>query len=479
MAGLTSAGFETRRLPEIIEDQKARAKEIFQDLVPVGDEVDTSDSSTIGRLVGLTSPQFSDLWELAQLVYSAFDPNSAVGIALDNLVALNGTTRMPASATTADIVIWGDQGTLIVSGSQIASTNSDSFTIDSDTSISASDAIGMKLTLNSVVNGTTYTITIIRANQTIVLSYTANSDDTVATVLAQLQSQFSAYSYFTATTSSIELQVTSNNIYVPFSFTTNLVISKIQVKSSATNIVVGNIPLSPDSLTTISTPILGWDSVNNPLAGVTGSNEETDDELRERFRENKFTTAQNISDALYSDLIDIDGVSKVVIYDNNTDTTDADHDIPPHSFKVLILGGNTTEIANVIWKNQPLGISSSGDEEVEITDSQGVDQLIHFQRPTSVPVYITMDISALTSDSLPADYQTTIKASLIEYFNTLSLNSEVVYSRLYTPINQTSGFQVNELYIGTSPTPTGTSNISFDYDEYPTISSTDIIITVS
>lgn len=479
MAGLTSAGFEIKRLPEIIEEEKARAKEIFQDLVPVGDEVDTSDSSTIGRLIGINSPQISDLWELIQLVYSAFDPNSAVGIALDNLVALNGTTRNPASPTTADVVIWGDQGTTIVAGSQVASTSSDTYTLDSDSNIVTSNSIGMRLQLASVVDGQTYMITIVRANQTINLSYTAGPTDTVASVLAELQSQAAVYSYFSSTSTTVELEITSNNIYVPFSFTTNLVISKIRVKAAVTNTVVGDRSLDANTLNIISTPVLGWDSVNNPASGVIGSNEETDDELRERFRQNKFTTAQNISDALYSDLVDIEGVSRVIIYDNNTDTTDAVHDIPPHSFKVLILGGDNTEVAQAIWKNQPLGIASTGDEEVEIQDSQGVDQLIYFQRPTAVPVYISMDISAITTDSLPADYQSTIKASLIEYFDTLSLNAEVIYSRLYTPINQTSGFMINELFIGTSPTPTGTVNLIFDYDEYPTIDSSNIIITVS
>lgn len=479
MAGLTSAGFEIKRLPEIIEEEKARAKEVFQDLVPVGDEVDTSDSSTIGRLIGIHTPQISDLWELLQLVYSSFDPNSATGIALDNLVALNGTTRNPASPTTADVVIWGDQGTTIFAGSEVASTSSDSYISDSDINIITSNSIGMRLQLASVVDGTTYTITIVRANQTINLSYTADSTDTVTTVLAELQSQASVYSYFSSTSNSVELEITSNNIYVPFSFTTNLSISKIEIRGAFTNTVVGDRELAENTLNIISTPILGWDSVNNPSAGVTGSNEETDDELRERFRQNKFTTAQNISDALYSDLVDIDGVSRVIIYDNNTDVTDAVHDIPPHSFKVLILGGDNTTIAQAIWKNQPLGIASTGDEEVEIQDSQGVDQLIYFQRPTAVPVYITMDISPITSDSLPADYQTTIKASLIEYFDTLSLNAEVIYSRLYTPINQTSGFMINELFIGKTPSPTGTVNLTFDYDEYPTIDSSNIIITVS
>ena len=93
MAGVTETGFVTKRLGEIITGLKENAKPIFQDLVPPGDEVDTGDTSTIGRFVGLVSPSLDDLWQAAHSIYLAFDINSATGVSLDNLVEIGGIVR--------------------------------------------------------------------------------------------------------------------------------------------------------------------------------------------------------------------------------------------------------------------------------------------------------------------------------------------------------------------------------------------------
>ena len=54
MAGVTNTGFVPKRLGEIITGLKESAVPIFQDLVPPGEAVDTSDTSTIGRLIRLS-----------------------------------------------------------------------------------------------------------------------------------------------------------------------------------------------------------------------------------------------------------------------------------------------------------------------------------------------------------------------------------------------------------------------------------------
>jgi uncharacterized phage protein gp47/JayE len=59
------------------------------------------------------------------------------------------------------------------------------------------------------------------------------------------------------------------------------------------------------------------------------------------------------------------------------------------------------------------------------------------------------------------------------------LGEEVVYSRLFTPINETPGFQINSLAIGTDPLAMGMTNITLAYNQYATIDSADIDITVA
>lgn len=476
MSGVSLTGFEIKRFPEIITDLKTDARTVFQDLVPVGDSVDTGDSSTIGRFIALYSPQFSDLWELAQQVYAAFDPNSATGIALDNIVALNGTVRYVASPTTVDVTTWGDTGVSAPLGTQLKALNGDNYVIPGDFTFTIENNIGFIVVLPSVVVGTEYSITITRGSTTTTMVKTAIVGDTPNSILSYFYSQISPNPLYLSSFDGTQLKIEAESIFVPLSVFTNLQPVKIKLRLEAQNQVNGNLPLSANTLTQIATPILGWDSVTNPFAGVPGNEEETDEALRIRFSLNKYISAVNINESLYSALINIPAVQEVRIVENNTGTYDPVFDLPGHSFKPIVLGGDVDAIGQAIWLNQPLGIGSEGNTSVEIIDSQQFPHEIHFERPLAVPIYISMEIES--TGSMTAGVEASIKASLVEYFNDMRLGEEVVYSRLFTPINTTPGFQINDLTIGIAPSPTGKVNIPIAYNKYATIDTANIDITI-
>ena len=79
--------------------------------------------------------------------------------------------------------------------------------------------------------------------------------------------------------------------------------------------------------------------------------------------------------------------------------------------------------------------------------------------------------------SFPADGIDLIKSEIINYAKeNFSVGDDVIYSRLYTPINNIKGHQVNSLFIDTSASPAATSNITIAYDQIATFSSVNIII---
>ena len=96
MAGLSREGLEIKTQDEVLNDNRTRAANLFADQVPAGDIVDTSDNSTLGRLIGVVSPAEASMWEAIQQVYNSFNPATAVGISLDNIVALSGISRLVA-----------------------------------------------------------------------------------------------------------------------------------------------------------------------------------------------------------------------------------------------------------------------------------------------------------------------------------------------------------------------------------------------
>lgn len=478
MAGLSDSGFEIKRLADIKADEDTLAVQLFQDLVSPGDIVDTSASSAIGRLIGLHIPSLADLWEVAQQVYLAFDPNSATGIPLDNLVALSGVTRLSQSATRADVYLTASVNTTIPSGSVIQSvlTATDFYTT-SDVVFKPVQTVGVGVNVVSLDVNNSYT-----------LRYRASTDSSYISVQVASTSTPSIEDIYTAFEAAIQaahpdletfrdngrlfVKPITNFQLFDFEVSNNMVISKVMKTVVVEATEAGPIEQAPDTITTIRTPVLGWDSVTNPQEASVGRYEETDEELRLRWRNTKFQFATNIVESLYSAIFSLEGVSDVVIYENDTDVVD-ENGVLPHSFLTLVDGGLSSDVATAIWRNRPTGIRSQGNTSVDILDSFGYVRTINFSRPTEVQVYIEIDLE--TNNRFPEDGEHKIQEALISFINGLTINDDVVYSRLYTPINSVVGHQVNSLRIGTDPGNLGFSNIVTNFDEIAKIQSANIV----
>lgn len=478
MAGLTDAGFVIKRLADILADDRALAVQLFIDLVAVGDTVDVSDSSALGRLISLAAPSEADLWEAAQEVYAAFDPNSATGIALDNLVAYAGLTRKEQTFTTSSILVAGDTNTLIPVGQTVSSsTTGEQFTTVGAISLSPSNASGITVSVVTLQDSTAYTITYANTTTSNTITYTSDASATVAEILTGLQSVIAgAHPTLTASVVGTTLVIDRNDIFQTVNFTTsaNLGITKVRTVGEVVAINSGVIEQPANTIDTILTPMLGWDSVINPVAATPGEERETDEELRLRFRNGKFDRATNTLDAIYSALINLDNVSEVTIYENDTSVVDA-NGVPAHSFLPIVSGGLSTDIANAIWDNKPIGILSYGNTTVSINDVQGFPHDVSFSRPDPVVIYISMDIT--TDVNFPPNGNDAIKSALISYFEAnFGTGDDVIYSRLYTPINSIPGHEVVSLTIGTSPSPVGTTNVPIAFSDIASLSSVNIII---
>lgn len=231
----------------------------------------------------------------------------------------------------------------------------------------------------------------------------------------------------------------------------------------ANAVETGPIAAISSTITEIDTPITGWSSVNNLSDATLGTDEETDVELRARREQSVARDAQAIIDAIFAGVANIPGVTQTVVLENDTNVTDI-NGLPPHSFQVIVVGGIDVDIANVIWLKKPAGILSFGTTTEVILDSQGLPHDISFSRPTTVDIYVEVDIT--TFADYPANGDDLIKQAIVDYANGdlvegrgFSLADDVIYTRLYTPINSVQGHEIDALRIGTSPSPTGTINI--------------------
>lgn len=484
--GITNQGFILKRLEDILTEQRQKATELFQDLVASGDIVDTSDSSLLGRLISLDAAGDADLWEVAQMTWSAFDPNSATGIALDNLVQYGGLSRFGESSTTAIALFSGDNGALIPSGSVVSNPLSNiQFSVTGSVALSPTVAAGVVVLVQTIANLTAYSVsyTIPDTVLPVTVTYTSSGSTTASEILNGLKSIIDgSHPLLTASVVSDSLVIDRADVFQSSTFTTssNLAISKVKKLGQLLASTVGNLESEANTITNIMTPVLGWDSVTNPLTASPGRFQETDEELRLRFRNTKLERSSNILDSLYSALLNIDGVEEVAIYENDTDSVDG-NGVQPHSFLPVVLGGSSQIIGETIWENKPIGILSQGNTSVIITDSQGFPHSIGFERPSPVTIYITIDISLNPESNVPfpGSGAAQIQSAIISYASdNFGVGKDVIYSRLFTPVNSVPGHQIDNLYIGTSPSPSGTSNIVIDFDEIASFTSANIIVNV-
>lgn len=173
---------------------------------------------------------------------------------------------------------------------------------------------------------------------------------------------------------------------------------------------VGNVEVLPNTITTPVTIVLGVKSINNPGIAITqGTNEETDAELRERRKASVSISNQGYTDGLQAALANLPDVSKVNVYQNRGNTTDADG-IPGHSIWVVIQGGTNTEIGQVMDNKVAGGVGMKGAQSVNVQQSDGQVATYYFDRPTAQTLYVNLDITPLGGQTIvPAD----IKSALV------------------------------------------------------------------
>lgn len=234
------------------------------------------------------------------------------------------------------------------------------------------------------------------------------------------------------------------------------------VLASAT--VTGPISALAGTLTIIDTPLTGWATVTNAFDAIEGADEETDVELRARRRRSVANASQGILDSIFSAVADLDGVTQTTVLENDTDAVDS-NGLPPHSFHVIVVGGADAAIANAIWLNKPAGILAFGTTTEQVADSQGILHDISFSRPTTVDIYVEVTVN--TFADYPSDGDEQIKQAIVDYANgdlvegrDFGLAEDVIYTRLYTPINSVPGHEITDLQISITFPASGTSNIS-------------------
>lgn len=255
------------------------------------------------------------------------------------------------------------------------------------------------------------------------------------------------------------------------------------VVATATCASTGAVAALAGSITTINTPTRGWVSVNNPLAATVGVAAETDAQLRVRQSQSVALASLTPFDAVDGAIANVEGVTRHKLFENDTETTDA-NGLPAHSISAIVEGGDATEIAHTIRSVKGQGVTTYGTTAVIVTDKYGNPYTIRFSRPIDVPIYVSITLKALTGYSSQVGDE--IKAAIAAYINSLAIGDSALLSRVYSPANLgvVSGgnaryYDIMELMIGKSTATVAAANVVIAYDESVSCSVDNIAITVT
>lgn len=345
-----------------------------------GEDAYLDPDSKDGQMVALYALGIHDANNTAIDVYNSFSPATGRGRALASNVKINGITRKLATSSTADVVVTGENGTLIAAGS-------------------VRDANGVVWDLPVNVN--------IPASGSVTVTATCSTPGPVAAIA--------------------------------------------------------------NSITRIANPTRGWLSVTNPLAATVGVAGETDAQLRQRQSRSTALPSQTTIDGMDGSLLDVTGVSRVRIYENDLDTPDS-NGLPGHSICCIVDGGAATEIATVISKKKDQGTSTFGTTTVNITGKYGEPKAIKFSRPVVVEAFIEIVIA--TYPGYTSQVAEEMKAEISKYINSLRIGDDVLLSRIYSPANlgvmsggDSKYYDINSLKIGKSAATVAASNIDILFNE--------------
>lgn len=255
------------------------------------------------------------------------------------------------------------------------------------------------------------------------------------------------------------------------------------VVATATCANSGAVAAVAGSVNGINTPTRGWASVTNPLAATVGVAAETDAQLRVRQSQSVALASITPFDAVDGAIANVSGVTRHKLFENDTETTDA-NGLPEHSISAVVEGGDATEIANTIRSVKGQGVATYGTTAVVVTDKYGNPYTIRFSRPVDVPVYVSITLKALTGYT--SDIGDEMKAAVASYINSLAIGDGVLLSRVYSPANLgvVSGgnaryYDIMELLIGRSAESVAAANVTVVYDEAVSCSVENIVITVT
>ncbi|WP_242209187.1 MULTISPECIES: baseplate J/gp47 family protein [unclassified Pseudomonas] len=228
---------------------------------------------------------------------------------------------------------------------------------------------------------------------------------------------------------------------------------------NATCTVVGPTQADVGTITRIVDVVAGLASVTNAAPATPGTDGQRDEQLRVTRATAVGKPGNNQIDSMVGELFGVDGVRRVKVYENDTNsgavTADNPHGLPPHSIAPIVDGGTDDDVAMAIYlkKNPGALLYQAGTPfQVEVTSPKYPTnkKVVRASRP----IYVDMlpVIHVVSDGSLPPNADQLIKEAMMEYaagdlipadvgfkIDGFDIGETVPFSTIFTPVNKVIG----------------------------------------
>jgi hypothetical protein len=395
MAGftVTDAGFSVPRLPEA----RARVVELWRGVY--GEDARTDSACPDGLMIDTIALLLALSWQGSGASSSNAYLRQSRGVFVDRCLDIFARRRLTARASTASLVLYGTDATVVPSGTQARTAVGGVFGTDAAATIGSGDLVWV-VRVDTIANSVNYAITVDAVVSTYSADGSATRDEIVDGLIAELAGDgTTAYDGGDDADGRARIVVESDTAIAVSSGARLTTFPAVRVAATAT--ATGVIQALATTIATINTPVSGLVGVTNTADAVVGRAVETDQEFKARHWATLSANAARSPDAIAARLMSEsgpDGVEIARVYENESSVPVGLR--PAHSFETFVLGGDDDEIAELIWSQKPMGIAAYGTTTVNVRGADGRLHPIGFTRPTVL--YLHLRVTVVGGEGYPS-----------------------------------------------------------------------------
>ncbi len=387
--GLNDYGFKIPSLDDLILDTKQSLIRTF------GETFNTQSNSIVDKFTTIMNEREYQLILLAAAVYSAQTLAGAEGIYLDELLGRRGIYRRGRSRSSGSVemLINNTVPYNMIYSADTYNIDSGNFVLDQDTPV-VGNILGQRILNTDWVLGN-YSFQIVNQADGSTKTLNLNLTNKAPNSAALNSFMMSVKNFIVDNTTQLNadriiIDSPNGSMYIGYDSELNMtgLISRMDFRSSpivGTRIITmdviasdpGALSREENTVTNISPTPGGFISLNNMKAFNPGSDVETDTDYKIRAANTAAEGAAATRPAVISAVLNVEGVSKVRIFNNNTGETDQ-YGVPAYRFETVVYGGSTEAISLALYNTIALSNNTYGNVFYDITtEDDQVETIYH------------------------------------------------------------------------------------------------------